>query len=261
MGSNKFTEAEKAALFEFRSRLDDLSLRGKLESTENDFLIRWLRARNLDIKNATVMLSNYMVWRDENEDYKIAFSGDYIPPPRVLSEFKFKSTGLDNEGRLVIWLPIARYDCKGLLESGLKSDCIRYCYQMLNEIQTEINKQAKVSGMTQFVALIDSAELTFRKITHYETLQCLVRFMKEFDAYYPELLHSCYVVNAPWLFSTIFNLVKPVLSANTLGKINIFDSDQEKWQKALLERLPSAALPEEYGGTGPPVLTAYEKSS
>jgi hypothetical protein len=39
----------------------------------------------------------------------------------------------------------------------------------MDVILLEIEKQMKKCGITQFVAIIDSAELTFGKITHYES--------------------------------------------------------------------------------------------
>jgi hypothetical protein len=70
---------------------------------------------------------------------------------------------------------------------------------------------------------------------------------------------NCIYLAAPWLFSTVFNLVKPILSKHTLSKINIFDSNEEQWKAALVQKLPSSAIPEDYGGTSPPVLTVYDK--
>lgn len=38
---------------------------------------------------------------------------------------------------------------------------------------------------------------------------------------YPELLHSCYIINAPSIFGTFFNFFKPILSKNTQEKIYV----------------------------------------
>jgi len=52
---------------------------------------------------------------------------------------------------------------------GLKDDCYRQCYKMLEEIMEAIEKQRLAVGATQFVGIIDSAELTMRKMTHIES--------------------------------------------------------------------------------------------
>jgi len=250
-----FSPEEIKVLNEFRSELGVEGVLEKLESAEDSFLIRWLRARDLNVKNAKVMLQNYLQWKDENEDYKAAHNNNWTPNQFVVDEFKYKFTGYDDGGRPVLWMPVARYDIKGILEKGMKADCFRYCYQMMDAILLEVGKQTQKCGVLQFVAIIDSAELTLRKITHVETIQCMLRFMKEFDAYYPELMHSCYVVNAPWLFSTVFNLVKPILSKHTLSKVNIFDSNEEHWKSVLVANIPASSIPIDYGGIGPPVLS------
>ena len=105
----------------------------------------------------------------------------------------------------------------------------------------------------------------------------ILRFFREFESYYPELLHSCYILNsksliglfmalinyspyvilnspplisAPLVFSYIFNLVKPLLSSHTLSKVQLFDYNREKWAPALKQALPNESIPVEYGGTG-----------
>lgn len=64
-------------------------------------------------------------------------------------------------------MPLARYDLRGLFENGKKADCFRQCYRMLDMIVKEVENQTKKCGMTQFVAIVDSAELTFRKVSHF----------------------------------------------------------------------------------------------
>ena len=89
------------------------------------------------------------------------------------------------------------------------------------------------------------------------------------DLYYPEILHSAYVVNgkyqchaipdqnppiviiisnisASWIFSYIFAILKPILSSRTLDKVKIFSSDASQWKLALLESMRMTSLPKEY---------------
>jgi len=62
------------------------------------------------------------------------------------------------------------------------------------------------------------------------------------------VVFSCFT--APWVFTYIFGFVKPILSARTMSKVVIFDSNQVKWKEALLNNIPSSSLPINYGGSG-----------
>jgi hypothetical protein len=62
-------------------------------------------------------------------------------------------------------------------------------------------------------------------------------------------MKTAYVVNAPKIFSILFALIKPILSARTLSKIQIFSSNSSKWKVALLNNIPADQIPVKYGGT------------
>jgi hypothetical protein len=63
--------------------------------------------------------------------------------------------------------------------------------------------------------------------------------------YYPETMGKFYIINAPYLFSTVWSWVKPWLDEVTVRKITIVDSN---YQKALLEQIPAESLPKALGG-------------
>lgn len=56
--NNIETEAEKIALTEFRIKIQDLSDNALIPTADDHFLLRWLRARNLDLEKAEQMLRN-----------------------------------------------------------------------------------------------------------------------------------------------------------------------------------------------------------
>ena len=55
-----------------------------------------------------------------------------------------------------------------------------------------------------------------------------------------------YIINAPWMFSTVWSFVKPWLDEVTVSKIDILGSS---YQDKLLLQIPKESLPKEYGGT------------
>lgn len=63
---------------------------------------------------------------------------------------------------------------------------------------------------------------------------------------YPECMGKFYIINAPWMFSTVWGFVKPWLDEVTVSKIDILGSS---YQDKLLQQIPKESLPKEYGGS------------
>lgn len=64
---------------------------------------------------------------------------------------------------------------------------------------------------------------------------------------YPECMGKFYIINAPYLFSTVWSLIKPWLDEVTVSKIAILSSSQSKAK--LLEQISPENLPKEFGGS------------
>lgn len=66
------------------------------------------------------------------------------------------------------------------------------------------------------------------------------------QAYYPETLGELFIINAPWVFTPLWAMVRPWLDPVTAAKFHVLGS---KFQKQLLEVIDADQLPVEYGGT------------
>ena len=64
--------------------------------------------------------------------------------------------------------------------------------------------------------------------------------------YYPERLGRLYLINAPWGFSGVFNIIKGWLDPVTVEKIHVLGSG---YQKELLAQVPAENLPKIFGGS------------
>jgi hypothetical protein len=69
---------------------------------------------------------------------------------------------------------------------------------------------------------------------------------------YPEILFKAYVVNAPWVFNQLFNMVKMVLPARTISKVHFPGSG---FAAVLEEEIGTSRLPDYLGGA----VTEYNK--
>jgi hypothetical protein len=86
---------------------------------------------------------------------------------------------------------------------------------MDNYILPEVERQRKLRNVSQFIFILDTSGVTLRKVLHLQGLtnkvssitsyilffgkfvgaQTRIRFIREFEAYFPEVLHSCYILN------------------------------------------------------------------
>merc|ERR1712150_411812 len=70
--------------------------------------------------------------------------------------------------------------------------------------------------------------------------------MQQSQDYYPELLGSLYIINAPWVFNLVFQAITPWMSEETSHKIHILG---DNYKKELIEKIGKNALPIYMGGT------------
>lgn len=74
----------------------------------------------------------------------------------------------------------------------------------------------------------------------------LVQFgSKTANDYYPETLHKCFIVNAPFIFPALWAVIKPFLDEKTARKVTIRGSD---YKDLLLEEIDADLLPAFLGG-------------
>ena len=66
---------------------------------------------------------------------------------------------------------------------------------------------------------------------------------------YPEILHKCYVCNAPWVFNTIFSAIKMILPAQTMSKVDMLGRN---YLSVVDENIGLSRLAEFVGGTCTP---------
>lgn len=63
--------------------------------------------------------------------------------------------------------------------------------------------------------------------------------------YYPETMGKFYIINAPYIFTTVWSVIKGWLDPVTVEKIRILGSG---FEKELMEQIPPENLPQTLGG-------------
>nr|XP_037280559.1 SEC14-like protein 2 [Rhipicephalus microplus] len=130
---DRLSAKEQAALDQFRISTADLSI----PSREAWYLLKWLRARKFDTKEAKKMLVEHIAWRRKNEVDSIL--EDYRPPKVLLEYFPGGFVECSPDGRPVLIVPVGQADFKGMLEAVSRTDLLRHCIYLL-ESQEELKR-------------------------------------------------------------------------------------------------------------------------
>ncbi|OXA40458.1 SEC14-like protein 2 [Folsomia candida] len=237
-------EDEKLALKQLKINLDF----DEKFDMDDMTLIRFLRARNSDLKKTEAMISASLAWRTQ---YEIDDLIMWDPSVEIASGFDIYHCGCDFEGRPVYYAPLGMWaSAKDLFDNGQEEDCLRYAAKTMDMVYKDLLK----TKHQNFVCIVDIAGATYRKALHelqnFKGIQDLIWVFKEYEANYPETLHKAFIINTPKVFYWGYNIVKPLMSARTLSKIRIFETSNASWQTELRDLLPECAIPEIFGGSG-----------
>ncbi|XP_063620541.1 SEC14-like protein 2 [Cydia splendana] len=236
---------QRFALMKFRRSVKDVT---KPEHDDH-FLLRWLRARQWDAEAAEKMLRDSLAWR---EKWGIDSTLPEWQAPEVLEKhFPSGSTGFDKEGSPVIIVPFVGLDVWGLLHSVTKTDVIRMILRHLENYLAIARKQAETRGpqALKVTVLFDLEGFNIRQYAWKPAAEMVFTLLQLYEANYPEILKSCFIVNAPKVFSLAFSVIKKFMHEYTISKIKIYGTDTKKWQSQVLTLIDKDQLPVHYGGT------------
>lgn len=208
---------------------------------------RYLIARGWDPVKAAGMLGDVLKWRETNNIDSILDE----PHPECLAirramgnhcEHKF-----DKEGRPVYIEYIGSLDAGKLLKEHSMESIMFYNLHSMEWkkriLYPELSRRAG-KNIDQVVSILDLKGFGTRHMN-----SSVYKFLKELSgttqAYYPEVLHKLFIINAPFLFSATWRMIKAWLGEMTKEKIVMSkDSGKDK----LLEVINEQDLPVDLGG-------------
>ncbi|KAF8473628.1 CRAL/TRIO domain-containing protein [Russula ochroleuca] len=258
--TQKFTEKEWAALKEFRPLLPDilekayegkegarttsiviwgvtLDPNGKKDARASVVLMKWLRARNLNLKEAQAMMVDTLRWREEfkiEEVMKETF-------PDVFNSFGHLY-GRDKEGRPIVYNIYGRNNDLTTAFSDVQR-FIRWRVALMEEGVKLIDFET----VDQMIQVHDYEGVTLSSRTS-NSKAAASAISGIFQDHYPEFLARKFFVNVPSLMTWIFWLFRPVLSPATLAKMKVVGHGPSTIGKELLPLIDDKELPAQYGG-------------
>lgn len=239
-------EEKHSILQQFKDIVKDL----QLKDSSDEYLTKWLIARNYDVGQAEKMLLQSLEWRrlmqvdDVLETYKL---------PEVIKKFyPLGRCGTDKYG-CPVWISTqGRIDFKGILHSVSKKEFSRSMIYFMESMAREIALERERTGklVTQQTCIFDVAELSMRILSHKLTVEVLIETIQILESKYPEIVRSIFFINVSRPFTFVYNVIlKPFIHPATSEKIKIFASNEDEWKAALLEEIDADQLPAFFGGT------------
>lgn len=210
-------------------------------------LARFLRARKFVFEKALEMFSKYVEWRrEQNVDSIGTFDFPEAPALKEIYPHGFHKT--DRFGRLIY---IERYgfiDMKRIFQITTEERMIRYYIREYESmISYRIPSCCVAAGyrVEQSLTILDlgGSSTKLMKSSVYNFVKLASSIAQD---YYPEILGKMFIINTPMLFSVAWKVIRPWIDERTQKKIT---TEGSKYQKKLLELVPSENLPDFLGGS------------
>ncbi|ODM88854.1 SEC14-like protein 2 [Orchesella cincta] len=240
----QLTANEKEALSQFKEKVDRFL---NLDFMKTDFyLVRWLRAKNLNVPQAETMLLQHLRWRHVNNIDTI-LKEDWSD---METDYPYTMDTINLELMPIGTVDIYEWDIRRAVLQGKTHRLLRYLYRLLEEITGNIfEAQAKGQNVTRFVILGNADG--FNVVQHACPL-CLpswVQFVRTFEAQYPGFLDEIIVVEATSTVNVVIDLIRPIISPATRNALKVFGQNREKWMTYLDTKISRDQRRPQYGGT------------
>ena len=200
-------------------------------------LERVLVARHRDAEGSTALF-----WE------QVAFRARYRPEsidaalriPTALPSGAWRLCGNTRDGHVVSNYKLRHWD-PDAYDDDLDKAVQEYIYYICYMVELMIRRGTKHH---RFCIIFDLAGFSVSMAFKKNMQHMVYHLIYVAQAQYPERLERVFVVNAPWSFSTAWNLIAKLLDKKTCSKIQFCSSVEE-----LLEDIDVETLSRAYGGT------------
>ncbi|KAK8627650.1 hypothetical protein V6N13_135255 [Hibiscus sabdariffa] len=193
------------------------------EKYEDPTLMRFLLARSMDTDKASKMFVQWLKWRSS-----------LVP------------NGFIAESEVPDQLEPRKVFLQGLAKTGYPVLIVQACkhYPPKDHLQFKSNYAVKGRevGNEKLIVILDFQTITYKNVD----ARGLITGFQFLQAYFPERLAKCYILNMPRFFVSVWRMVSRFIEKATLEKIVIVTNEDEK--KTFIEEIGEEAAPVEYGG-------------
>ncbi|TFY51001.1 hypothetical protein EVG20_g11217, partial [Dentipellis fragilis] len=211
---------------------------GTKDAKASVILIKWLRARNLNVAEAKEMLVSTLRWRDEF-NVEAALMEEF--PDDVFGNLGFVY-GKDKEGRPITY---NLYGANGNLKTvfGDVPRFLRWRIKLMEEGLAQMDFET----VDQMIQVHDYEGVSMRSRDE-NSKNAASEASSIFGSHYPEFLSHKFFVNVPTLMTWIFWIFKAIVPSATFAKMRVVGSGPQTIGKELLPIVAKDQLPKRYGG-------------
>lgn len=214
---------------------------------DDNSLLRFLRARKFNLPKTLEMFDKYMKWREDfgtNEVLSYQFPEVY----RMKIFYPHGYHKIDKLGRPIYIERLGKMNLQSLFEITTEERMLKYYVREYERLLLDIFPactRAFGTRIEQTLTILDLSGVSL-KLVNNQVFNFIKIASTTAQDYYPEILGRMFIVNAPMLFSMIWNTVKSFVDEKTRQKISICGSN---FKKELFEIVDPSNLPDFLGGT------------
>jgi len=224
-------ENQEIALTQMRKSIEKLGFSS--EKYGDPTLMRFLIARSMDSEKAAKMFVQWKKWRSDLVPL------GFIPDSEVPDELEARKIylqGLSKQGCPIMVVKASKH-----FPSKDQPQFKKFVAHLLDKTIASSFKGREI-GNEKLIGVLDLQQLAYRNVD----ARGLITGFQFLQAYYPERLAKCFILNMPKFFVSVWRLVSRFLEKATLEKIVIVTNEDER--KDFIKEIGEEALPEEYGG-------------
>tara|TARA_Y100000816_G_scaffold2652_1_gene1592 strand:- start:840 stop:1652 length:813 start_codon:yes stop_codon:yes gene_type:complete len=260
-------QIEKINIIKLLIETEKLAIEKELEhslESLDDYLERFLEARNYDILQAMDMIRNHVKWYNETVlPLRNLSSIDVLKcNPKVLKDhLPCWIQGYDKKDGPVLFSYWGNAKIHELMQkSEIESiDNVILYLIWINEqmIKILINQSLKCKKkVTQWTFVIDASNWNIGEMSKV-SMNFAIKLAELSQNNYPGRLNRIFIINVPRMFSLFWSLFKNWLNKETQERIYIF-AKKEIWEPLLKKYIHEDELPVNFGGINPLIEISTE---
>jgi hypothetical protein len=241
--TSNLTDEQRDQINQLRAKLTAL---GHKERLDDASLLRFLRARKFDVEKAQEMFVKCEAWRKEFGTNTILQDFKYTEKPLVATMYPQYYHKTDKEGRPVYYEELGKVDLTKMLQFTTQERMLKnlvWEYEAFTQYRLPPCSREAGYLVETSCTILDLSGISIS--TAYNVMTYVREASYIGQNYYPERMGKFYIINAPFGFSTVFNLFKPFLDPVTVSKIFVLGYN---YQSELLKQIPPQNLPKKFGG-------------
>ncbi|KIK60005.1 hypothetical protein GYMLUDRAFT_44015 [Collybiopsis luxurians FD-317 M1] len=239
------TVPQQHALDKFKKELQEEGVFVE-ERMDDATLLRFLRARKFDVALAKAMIIDCEKWRKEFGVDDIVKNFDFPEKEEVDKYYPQFYHKMDKDGRPIYIEQLGKLDFKALYACTTQDrllKCLVWEYEKFLTSRLPACSAAVGHPVETSCPILDLKDVSLSNFFWVKDYVMAASSIGQ-DRY-PECMGKFYIINAPWLFSGVWMIIKPWLDEVTVAKIAILGKD---YKDTLLAQIPKENLPKELGG-------------